>query len=374
MNVRMACPVRKYPLKQPPNHEPPIPRYTLRFPEDVKQICTVYIGAQSHAESTNLVTSIQKIRTWLAGLPADNQPYSYEPFVVEHGQDIKGCHVWTCYWTDKGACQKALSSLDLPGIHASIPSKDKEGTGLWCETFTTPIPRLETNYMGLDYMPGLARLEGTHGEGHKLTAYWGAARDRIPDAAIDLFPKEEDEVELRKPPSPDRVKGIGQHIKGTNPYNNLCHIRSGQFWENCDEVELEAYESKLKQTLLSGLSYLWENPYENGVIGLRFLRNLPKSTNGEMNGHGPEKRKETCGAGFFRNMSDLEHWAEKHMSHLKIWTGAISHSKRFGPDMGLRLFHEVSILKKGEASFEYVNCAPETGAIRYMQLEHVQAL
>lgn len=31
-------------------------------------------------------------------------------------------------------------------------------------------------------------------------------------------------------------------------------------------------------------------------------------------------------------------------------------------------WHEVSILKTGEATFEYVNCDPKTGVIRWVQL------
>lgn len=29
-------------------------------------------------------------------------------------------------------------------------------------------------------------------------------------------------------------------------------------------------------------------------------------------------------------------------------------------------WHEVSILKRGEAGFEYVNCVPETGVVRWV--------
>lgn len=32
-------------------------------------------------------------------------------------------------------------------------------------------------------------------------------------------------------------------------------------------------------------------------------------------------------------------------------------------------WHEVSILKTGEAEFEYVNCDPQTGVIRWVPLD-----
>lgn len=44
-------------------------------------------------------------------------------------------------------------------------------------------------------------------------------------------------------------------------------------------------------------------------------------------------------------------------------------ARRFGPDKKFMTWHEVSILKSGEAKFEYVNCDPVTGVIRWVPLE-----
>lgn len=110
---------------------------------------------------------------------------------------------------------------------------------------------------------------------------------------------------------------------------------------------------------MGGMRYLWDNAEETGTLGLRFLKNL--NDDGDV-------MRETCGAGFHRNWADLERWSSRHPSHLKIFNGAMRHAKEFGEERKFMTWHEVSILKAGEVGFEYVNCAPETGVIKWVPL------
>jgi hypothetical protein len=110
------------------------------------------------------------------------------------------------------------------------------------------------------------------------------------------------------------------------------------------------------------MNYLWSNPKETGTIGLRFLQNLSSSSSGE-------PTKETCGAGFHKNWADLEKWSSRHPSHLAIFNGMMAHAKTFGEERKLMTWHEVWIFKKGEAEFEYVNCDPRTGVVRWVEME-----
>lgn len=103
----------------------------------------------------------------------------------------------------------------------------------------------------------------------------------------------------------------------------LSREGSGQWWEQCDDVERDAYENDLQGKLMGGMRYLWENPKETGTLGLRFLQNVDRDGN---------PIKETCGAGFFRNWADLEQWSSTSPSHLAIFVGALNHARRFGPD------------------------------------------
>ncbi|KAL3443784.1 hem-containing dehydratase protein [Aspergillus insuetus] len=371
-------PDRVYPLARPKGHKPPMERWKLEFPESQDWIHTAYIGVQRHDSSSSTNTSFQDsmkaIQTWLDTIDLHERPV-VEKFEFLDGDDEPESVLWVCYWGSSIAFENCIQQLRLTDMYNCI--ERPKAVGLWLERFTTQTSRLETNYSGLDYLPGLAKLPGSKPVEHTLTAYWGAARDRIPDSGHDLFSRSE---ELSGPPV-NIPTGVGQYLSGSNAYDNLVHIRSGQFWENCSEIESSAYETTLEPTLHAGLRYLWENRTDSGAIGLRFLRNLhsknpPVPLNTSANGApdpNPERQresaKETSAAGFFRNLSDIEKWAKRHPSHLAIFNGAIAHARTFGENRKFRTWHEVSILKRGEASFEYINCLPRTGVISYLQLD-----
>jgi hypothetical protein len=351
----MACPVRKYPFNYPEGHEPPIPRWKMELPSGIDRVFTTYVGVQAHnnnpATQEATARAIGALDLWTKS--QTDTPWLAEPFNVVRG-DIPGSKVWVAYFKDRESWKRRLDALKLSELYALL-GEARSSVGLWCEAFETAASRLETNYSGLDYLPGLGKLPGSTQQRHKLSAYWGAARDIIPGSGFDDF-KRVDESVWTPPPQP---AGIGERLVGTN-YDNIVHIRSGQFWENTDDVERASYEDDLEPTLMTGLSYLWDNPIESGCMGLRFLQN----TNADRT-----PRRETCGAGFFRSLGDLEDWAKKHPSHKAIFNGLMKHQKRFGPNRKLRTWHEVSVLKKGEAYFEYVNCAPETGTMRFLKLK-----
>lgn len=361
----MACPMRKYPLTQPKNWVPPVPRWQLKLPEEVENIFTTYIGVQQHnsdpAATVAKDAAIDQIELWL------NKP-SYAPaavdrFSVQEGFDIPGSRVWVAYWTDRTAWESAMASLSLTKISYGLPSGICHAIGLWTETFTTPVERLETNYANLHHRPGLGSLPDTKREEHTLSAYWGAARDRMPASAYDLY---EPPSEASLKPPVKVPNGLGQCLKGSN-YDNIVHIRSGQIWTQCLEPEATAYETTLEPVLMEGMRYLWSNPTVTGTVGLRFLRNVDPEDD-------KQPIKETCGAGFFRNLEDLEKWAKRHKSHLAIFNGAHRHAKDWGVDRKFMTWHEVSVLKKGEARWEYVNCVPETGVIKWVEMDGIATI
>ncbi|KAJ3462657.1 hypothetical protein MRS44_007443 [Fusarium solani] len=353
----MSCPARIYPLRKPRNHRLPIPRWRLALPRDTTHVYTAYIGVQKHS-SDQATTDAQKeatsaIQAWLKG---HYGPSAFESFTVIDGSDVEETSIWVSYWLEESKYKLSIEKLSLPSIYSSLSAPGRASIGIWREAFTTEVPRLETNYSGLDYLPGLARLPGTSFPEHEFSAYWGAARDRIPSSAYDLFPQSTDTV-----PPTTVPRGIGQYLTGTNT-ENIAHIRSGQFWENCGQEEADAYDRKLEPTLRSGLEYLWENSPDTGALGLRYLRNH------DIDSPDGRPRKETCGAGFFTSLETLETWAKSHRSHLAIYRGAMAHYKAFGDRRKMRTWHEVSVLRGGDAKFEYLNCVPKTGVIRGIPL------
>lgn len=365
----MSCPAhRKYPLRQPKNYRPPVPRWQLQLPPGIDRVYTIYVGVQQHAADAPTQAAASRAKELILNWIDATRPEAHEAFTVVEGNDVEPAgraDVWVCYFTDAAAYERSVRALALSALHASVPGSSN--VGLWCERFATAVSRLETNYSGLDYLPGLARVGGgAVPVEHTYSAYWGAARDRIPDSAHDLFARscpdddDDDERATDQPPSGIAPDGRGKRLVGTN-YENMVHIRSGQFWERCGDDEAAAYESVLEPALMTGLRYLWANQAETGTVGLRFVRNA--------DGGGRTERKETCAAGFFRSLGDLENWAERHPSHKAIYLGAIKHANTFGPERKMRTWHEVSVLKAGEARFEYVNCTPNTGVIRFVALD-----
>ena len=441
----MACPVtRKYPPKQPPAWKPPVPRWQLHFGSEVDAVHTLYIGIQSHSSSD---AALAPAITAMTDIITAIHPPTSDSFITETdlGHDIPSSRVWVLYFTSRSDFDSAQQKL------APMPLVKQFGSsiGIWTESFTTPLSRLETNYAGLHEAPGLASLPNTTREGHELSAYWGAARDRIPASGQDLFavpgtPLPNDVIEGRsgsklkgstngatnghkaghlgdqdihtanskaiskfntptdtalrttKPatktqsakttyhitddlitqpsedstvqyPSPQVVpRGLNQRLTGTN-YDNMTHIRSGQCWNKCPEDEAAAYTRAggLQEKLMKGMTYLWENPEDNGTLGLRWLRNVdPSSTSPDQ----PHTINETCGAGFFRNLKDLENWSSTHPSHMAIFTGAHKHAREWGENRKFMTWHEVSVLKQGEARWEYVNCDPRTGVIKWVKM------
>ncbi|EXJ86692.1 hypothetical protein A1O3_03645 [Capronia epimyces CBS 606.96] len=346
---------REHSLRRPTDHKVSNLRWTVIFPEDVEHVYTLYLGVQSHGSDQKAAHKAEESIEQLLKQPV-NAPASVEVFRVILGNDLPASTVWVAHWTLEQDFSAKLKQLDLQQIWQASGS-GRNLIGIWRESFETPLERLQTNYSRQEYSPGLARLPNVTTQAHDYTEYWGAGRDRLAAFSHDLF-------ELPAPPSvlvPQTCpRGFGQRLVGQN-YNNMCHIRSGQYWGLCGPEETEAYENGLQQKLVRGMKYLWENPEETGTIGLRFARSLDTSTD-------RHPLRETSAMGFHRNWADLEKWAARHPSHLAIFSGAMEHNKKFGDARRFMTWQEVSILKAGEASFEYVNCDPRTGVIKWVEL------
>lgn len=175
----MACSLaRKYPLKKGPEYKPPVPRWMLKFDSAIAKIFVAYLGVQQH-DSTSIVNKAYgqartAVKAWIDA--PESQITWYERFNVEDGFDIASSDVWVCYWADETAFKQSFKRLQLAEMYQELGS-GHEGVGLWCESFTTPVERVETNYARLEHVPGLANLPGTEQVEHNLSAYWGAGRD-----------------------------------------------------------------------------------------------------------------------------------------------------------------------------------------------------
>jgi hypothetical protein len=333
-------------------------RWTVKFPENVHTVCTLYLGVQSHGGGNDQarIQAERQIDHLLS--EQGNLPAVTEAFRITAGNNMPGSKLWIAHWTDPAQFSAKLKEVDLLRIWQGLTGDaGRNDIGLWCERFTVPLNRLQTNYVRLDYhKPGLAALPSVELPPHDFTEYRGAGRNRLAASAYDEFPLPNRLTRM----SQIQAVGFGQRVCGSN-YDNMCHIRSGQRWEDGDVEEREAYEGDLQPTLVRGMQYLWENPEEMGSIGLRMGETVVATDE--------QPLRETSVMGCHRNWADMEGWSSRHPSHLEIFNASMKHGKRFEDDRKFITWQEVAILKEGEAAFEYINCDLRIGVMRWVETQ-----
>jgi len=72
----------------------------------------------------------------------------------------------------------------------------------------------------------------------------------------------------------------------------------------------------------------------------------------------------TFGLAYFRELGDMEKWAESHPTHVEIFGRFMVAVQRLEFNLKLRLYHEVTIAAPDEQFFEYVNCHDATGLLK----------
>ena len=86
--------------------------------------------------------------------------------------------------------------------------------------------------------------------------------------------------------------------------------------------------------------------------------------------HNGDPLDQTFGLGYALDIYAFEEWAKSHPTHLKIFDQFMGHAGKFGENMLLRLWHEVSVMTGTDAEFEYINCNQRTGLLPYAKLEN----
>jgi len=146
----------------------------LSLPNEVSHVYTTYIGVKKQREtgeaSEASMQAINAIQDWLT---KSGQPVTSESFVgiKLDDSDVQDVAVWVCYWPDPVQSKACLKEISLLNIHADLPAPGRASVGIWQDSFATEVSRLETNYSGLDYLPGLARLPSASTTEHTLSAY-----------------------------------------------------------------------------------------------------------------------------------------------------------------------------------------------------------
>ncbi len=332
-----GCPVRRFPLRLPENHKPPIARYSAAVTQ-AGNVAVLFLGLQSRA-ADELAEALAAFRA----LQCDDAPiYSDQAsFTDERGYLNR---VIALYWLDTAAFGRWAQ---LPQVrkwrrHAS------RNVGISWEPVVLDARRMETISFS-EFRRGFSGCPGMNMEPTIHSGYFGAARDRIPAAADDAF-------EATAVLDASDSAGDRSYFR-VQPPENMAVIRSGVSWAACEGDQLKDYQERIRPKLDAGMEYLRKNPQESGCYSLRQVTGVD----------GDEKAlAEGYSLGFFVSLEHLERWAKNHPTHLAIYARAIAARKKYQDALQLRTYNEIFVVQKNNPPFEYFNCHPDTGLLPRM--------
>lgn len=276
----------------------------------------------------------------------------HAPLAVERGRYVDQRQVpnflYIAYW--RRSEYDRWWAIDSNRAWWQDPQRLDDRAGFWREVFAMPFDRFET----------LHSTEAPHGIGVSANGmdgpilehgYPGGMRDRIPLSECN---------DLRNPSGmddrlPAYVTDRGRRVQVTPP-ENMCVIRSGQNWEFCSPDQRAWYLEKLHPVLLEGMRFLRDNPRETNCYSLRFVDRKDDSW---------QDSEQSFGLGYATDVHAFENWAKSHATHIAIFDGFLEMVDAFGPDLELRLWHEVTAVPDKGCEFEYIDCHPATGLLRY---------
>jgi aldoxime dehydratase len=326
---------RRFPLRRPEGHIPPIPRHSAVLP-DATKVAVLFLGVQSR--------SVDAAWAHANELPIDGDDAPvYADFAAFTDQQGFVNRIAALYWLDAGAYARWQDSLRVAAWRAR--TMRIRSAGFWWEPVVVHASRMETIAFK-EYRRGFAGCPHTDLATTLCSGYWGAARDRMPAAAYDLFEATSDAV----------GHGTATHAI-IQPPKNLAIIRSGVSWKDCDGEQLMDYQEHIKPKLDAGMDFLRDHPSETGCLSLRQVECI------DLKG---AELDEAYSLGAFVSISHLESWAKDHPSHLAIYTRAMAARRKYQDKLQLRTYNEIFIIDANNPPFEYVNCHPKTGLLPFL--------
>jgi len=269
----------------------------------------------------------------------------HSPGAVEQGVfvDTAGVtnHLYVSYWREADY-QKWW------GHHKSwwqSHERVDKGIGLWREVFTMPQDFFESLLSTATVHGAAALSEGLEGPVAEH-GYAGSMRDRI-------VASEADELRGEVGALGAEVADGGRRLLFRLP-KNICMIRSGQDWSECDTPQKADYLQNLHPVLHIGMDYLRDKGDECGCLSMRLISKTDSNW---------QPIEETFGLGYARDVYVFEQWAKSHPTHLDIFGGFMSMVQRYGEALSLQLWHEVAVCNGEGSECEYINCHPDTGIL-----------
>lgn len=342
---------RVVPERRRDGFRPAAPKFNVRWEMPITAVISDYLAVQHDATDPEVERGF--FRRARAGFDHEWGPDCFEEMRHET-RDGRVDSIVVAYWTDlvRHAMWKRASAFQA---WLRSPEREHDGVGYWRETVSVPYDRFETIFSEGYYHAGVARTRRSELAPTYTAGYFGAMRDRLPISAIDVLASPHGEAM----PEPDfKAAGPGLRRIRIELPPNVVSIRSGQYWQRAEGEQLDDYLENLQPKLENGMRHLVEHPATSGCLVLRPMVNLDADG---------EPLRETSKHAYFLSLGHLERWAEDHPSHLAIFGHALAMRRRYGQARSVVTWHEVGVLSTPPA-FEYLNCDPATGLLRYAHL------
>ena len=326
------------------DYAPPYPCWSARASTSVKQIVMGYFGVQSLGTAMHGKACAALVEMVASFGHADGpKHHDLAHFVDAQGYDNM---IAIAYWDDPASLARWSAS---PDVHAwwTSDARLSDGIGYFREIVSPRVEHYETMFNTPDRLEGIGVVMGNVSEEIREHGYWGSARDRIPLAQTDAL----------SPAGALRVLGgtpaLGQRVRIAG-HDNVAIIRSGQEWTETQGRERDLYLNDMEPVLRRGMDFLRDQGKSIGCYANRYMTHV------DANGNRVEK---SFGVSLWRSLADLERWSESHPTHVAIFGTFMQIVQELQGQLKLRVYHEVSVLKPDEQTYEYINCHPRTGLL-----------
>lgn len=334
---------RTRPKRVSDRYTPPHQSFVARFKPSVREVAMAFIGVQYVGERPDVVQeAFTKIAESLTGEHAPGH-WDRAEYVDEAGYTNV---VTAAYWASREAFAGWMEEKRFR-FWWEDEARWRDGIGYFLEIFVPRAEDFETIFShrqpeGVSHLAeGMSEEVFEHG-------YWGSSRDRIALSQVaDLEPSG---VPLAKHGS----GFIAGRIK-VAPQDNVCLIRSGQDWSETGDAERSLYLNDVLPPLSEGMLFLRDEGDRVGCYSNRFMMMVDEDGN---------KTDKSYSLSIWHGLAELERWAESHPTHLAIFVAAIRHYSRLGEGAMLRVYHEVSVVRREDQILEYVNCHSRTGLLK----------
>ncbi|PLB48727.1 phenylacetaldoxime dehydratase [Aspergillus steynii IBT 23096] len=341
---------RTVPATVPPNHTPPYPLFTSRYPEKVKDLVMAIMGAQYASADSNDGLAMQTISSFTG---SDRVPESARPTLQEPAAVVDKSGPYTIamivYFPSRQTYDEWAETSGFRAWWTALDPRTQRH-GWFLEVFFPSVDRFESILTHPDMHEGSSNIRSAVSKPLIEHGYWGSMRDRLPLSQTDELAGEKGHR------SPDGVKRSDTRTARIRVpgRENLAVIRSGQDWRSAKAKERALYLNQLQPALTDGMNFLRDHGAETGCYSNRFMQVTDTAGNGV---------DRTFGLGYFDELASLEAWSKSHPTHLRIFGGFMKYAKEMGEEMAVRFYHEVLVLTPEQQFFEYVSCWPGTGML-----------